>query len=52
MLTPGGMVPDGGLDQAAQGQSGGLGGLLGGSGAGGDDLAGVLGGLLGGNKGQ
>jgi uncharacterized protein YidB (DUF937 family) len=57
MLTPNGTVPNGGLDQAAQGQAGDLGGLLGGllgggSGAGGDDLAGMLGGLLGGNKGQ
>lgn len=56
MLTPDGKVPDGGLDQAAQGQAGDfgglLGGLLGGGAGGGDDLAGMLGGMLGGNKGQ
>ena len=64
MLTPQGKVPDGGLNQAAQGQMPDLGGLLGGlmggaggtAGAGGaaglDDLLGGLGGMLGGNKGQ
>ena len=64
MLTPQGKVPDGGLNQAAQGQMPDLGALLGGlmGGAGGtggtggaaglDDLLGGLGGMLGGNKGQ
>ena len=62
MLTPKGQVPDGGLNQAAQGQMPDLGGLLGGlmgsagggdpNAAGLDDLLGGLGGLLGGSKGQ
>ena len=54
MLTPNGTVPSGGLDKAASGGLGDLGGLLGGllgggGTAGSTDLGSVLGGLLGGD---
>jgi uncharacterized protein YidB (DUF937 family) len=58
MITPDGNVPSGGLDSAAAGGLGDLGGLLGGLLGGGatggaaglDDIMGGLGGLLGGQK--
>jgi uncharacterized protein YidB (DUF937 family) len=56
MLTPDGTVPAGGLNGAAAGAPGDIGGMLGGllggsSGSGAPDLGGVLGGLLGGSGG-
>ena len=56
MLTPNGTVPAGGLNGAAAGAPGDIGGMLGGlldgaDGADGADLGGMLGGLLGGSGG-
>ncbi len=56
MLTPDGTIPAGGLNGAAAGAPGDIGGLLGGllggsSGSGAPDLGGLLGGLMGGSGG-